>query len=258
MQCYSNVGTISSDSTNFKFQFILTASTWSAHMLTPPPPFYIVVIYCLRSTTKSTSLSNFSSFLTMARAAKAVSPTATTPIMEATHWWKSCKMFRKSSLAEWKRYLCTSPCSELVNLLALGVSGLDPLHLCSCSGVSEPLLTHTVFAQAVLRGVLVHMLLAVFQVVLRLASTFQAKSFACSLSHRWHAGFHGSLDLKGQALFNNIFVRSWKTLSSCQFGIMHWLLLVLCESFTEQASQSASHSLPWPTRPGVPRCQLIS
>merc|ERR1719234_2791729 len=55
--------------------------------------------------------------------------------------------------------LYTSPSSELVNLLTLGGPRLDPFHPCSSSSISEPLLTHTVLAEAVLGGVLMHMLL---------------------------------------------------------------------------------------------------
>merc|ERR1719234_2684995 len=80
--------------------------------------------------------------------------------------------------------LYTSPSSELVNLLTLGGPRLDPLHPCSSSGVSEPLLTHTVLAEAVLGGVLMHMLLTVLQVVLSCTSIFtKTESLTCPLSH---------------------------------------------------------------------------
>merc|ERR1719234_2153827 len=68
--------------------------------------------------------------------------------------------------------LHTGPGSELVNLLTLGGPRLKPLHPCSSSSISEPLLTHTVLAQAVLGGVLMHMLLPILQVVLSCTSIF--------------------------------------------------------------------------------------
>merc|ERR1719234_1758225 len=93
--------------------------------------------------------------------------------------------------------LYTSPGSELVNLLTLGGPGLKPLHPCSSSGVPEPLLSHTVLAEAVLGGVLMHMLLPILQVVLSCTSTLtKTEGLTRPLSHCRHTGFHGgSLDL---------------------------------------------------------------
>merc|ERR1719264_2514172 len=97
----------------------------------------------------TTSLSNFSSFFTMASTAKAVSPTATTPTIEATH----CAPVLAVSL-------CT-----FWHSVYLGFSlSTSPMLLGSATLYS-------------------HRLLAVLQVVLCLASTFKTQSLTCSLSH---------------------------------------------------------------------------